>query len=174
MLSPRTPCETGVIFCGTKHPESTKDKFPRYTYLVHLLGFGEWHLSPLWAPPCEDSHINAISSPHLKLQKKKKVPGPALHDHCALLYSVGCHHHKAQPEAGWMHFQTWSTFKTSRERKVLWWALMLSRGRPEEHRWFWSHGPNWKTSAFHYLTIHENEHKGGFHLKRSTGVIVGR
>lgn len=70
MLSPRTPCETGVSFCGTKHPESAKGKFPRYTYLVHLLGFGEWHLSPLWAPPCKDSHIDAISSPHLKLQKK--------------------------------------------------------------------------------------------------------
>lgn len=34
--------------------------------------------------------------------------------------------------------------------------------------------PTEKTSASHCLTIHEKEHKGGFHLKRSTGVVVGR
>lgn len=41
MLSPGTPCEAGVIFGGTKHPEAAQDKFPRYTYLGHLLGFGD-------------------------------------------------------------------------------------------------------------------------------------
>lgn len=34
--------------------------------------------------------------------------------------------------------------------------------------------PTEKTSASHCLTIHEKEHKGGFHLKRSTGVVAGR
>lgn len=34
--------------------------------------------------------------------------------------------------------------------------------------------PTEETSASHYLTIHKKEHKGGFHLKRSTRVVVGR
>lgn len=170
MLLPGTPCEAGVmIYCGTENQQKTN--FPDTpTWSTY------WVLLSDTFPLCEDSHINAISLPHLKLQKKctPRQPEPAFHDHCALLCSAGCRQHTAQLEAGWMHFQTWSTFKTSRERKALWWALLLTRGKPEEHRWFWSQGLNGKTSAFHYLTIHENEHKGGFHLNRSSGVRVGR
>lgn len=125
---------------------STQNQKRTNFYTAHLLG--EWHLLPLPAPPWEDGHINTVSSPHLKL-KPFTPPAwePALQDHCGLLYNAGRLHHTDQLEAVCIHFQIWSTFKTSRERKVPWAALLLlSRGRPEEHRWLGSHGPNW-TSA---------------------------
>lgn len=55
-------------------------------------------------------------------------PEPTLHDHWALLCSAGCLHQTAQPGGVCIHFQIWSPFKTSRERKILWLALRPSRG----------------------------------------------
>lgn len=51
---------------------TSKDKFPRYTYLVHLLAFGEWHFSPLW----EQSHQRHFFTTS-KTPKKKKNVHPA-------------------------------------------------------------------------------------------------
>lgn len=59
----RTPCEAGVmIFSGTENQQKTN--FPDTP---------TWVLVSDTFPLCEDSHINAISLPHLKLQKKKKM-----------------------------------------------------------------------------------------------------
>lgn len=67
MWSPGAPCEAGVmIFCGTENQQKTN--FPDTP---------TWVLVSDTFPLCEDSHINAISLPHLKRQKKKKNVHPA-------------------------------------------------------------------------------------------------
>lgn len=170
MWSPGAPCEAGVmIFCGTENQQKTN--FPD----TPNLGFGEWHLSPLWGQSHQRHFFTTSKTPKKKKKCTSRQPEPALRggDHCALLCSAGCTITRPNLRQGGCIFKLGQLLRPPGKERYCDGPCCLAGGGLRSTGGFEA-TVSMEKPVFHYLTIHENEHKGGFHLKRSSGVRVGR